>query len=75
MLMVVMMGLPQSCQGQLDCDGFAAVLGLRRQRWPCRSGVTLEFEVVSGRVADEHRVITRSVLRPQPRLVQDLGAD
>jgi hypothetical protein len=37
--------------------------------------LALEFEVVSGRVADEHRVIIRRVLRPQPRLMQDLGAD
>ena len=40
----------------------------------CRSGLAFEFEVVSGRVSDEHRVVVRSVLRPQPRFVEDLGA-
>src|SRR6202167_1142845 len=47
---------------------------LRRERWPSGGGSAFEFEVVSGRVADEHRVVVRSVLRPQPRLVEDLGA-
>src|ERR1700689_2874698 len=47
---------------------------LRRERWPSGGGLAFEFEVVSGRVADEHRVVVRSVLRPQPRLVEDLGA-
>ena len=37
--------------------------------------LALEFEVVAGRVADEHRVVVRPVLRPQPRVVKDLGAD
>src|ERR1700679_2248410 len=47
---------------------------LRRERWPSGGGLAFEFEVVSGRVADEHGVVVRSVLRPQPRLVEDLGA-
>src|ERR1700691_1884868 len=47
---------------------------LRRERWPSGGGLAFEFEVVSGRVADEHRVVVRSVLRPQPRLVEDLRA-
>src|ERR1700691_141607 len=47
---------------------------LRRERWPSGGGLAFEFEVVSGRVADEHRVVVQSVLRPQPRLVEDLGA-
>jgi len=37
--------------------------------------LAFEFEVVSGRVADEHRVVVRCVLRPQPRLVEDLSAE
>jgi hypothetical protein len=37
-------------------------------------GTALELEVVSGRIADEHRVVVRPVLRPEPRLVEDLGA-
>jgi hypothetical protein len=36
--------------------------------------LAFEFEVVSGWVADEHRVVVRRVLRPQPRLVEDLPA-
>src|ERR1700677_549378 len=47
---------------------------LRRERWPSGGGSAFEFEVVSGRVADEHRVVVRCVLRPQPRLVEDFGA-
>src|SRR6202167_4369593 len=47
---------------------------LRRERWPSGGGLAFECEVVPGRVADEHRVVVRSVLRPQPRLVEDLGA-
>jgi hypothetical protein len=36
--------------------------------------LALEFDVVSGWVADEHRVVVGSVLRAKPGLVQDLGA-
>lgn len=36
MLMVVMMGVPSSCLGQLGCEGLARRAGLRRERWPCR---------------------------------------
>src|ERR1700691_4693110 len=41
---------------------------LGRERWPSGGGLAFEFEVVSGGVADEHRVVVRRVLRPQPRL-------
>src|SRR5450755_57732 len=57
------------CRGRRPAGG-----ALRRERWPSGGGLAFEFEVVSGRVADEHRVVVRSVLRPQPRLVEDLGA-
>src|SRR5487761_1980979 len=59
MLMVVMMNVPPWCLGELGC----------------RRGAALEFEVVSGWVTDEHRVVVRCILRPQPRFVEDLGTE
>jgi hypothetical protein len=58
MLRVVMMRVPPSRPGELAV----------------RSSAALEFEVVSGWVTDEDGVVLRSVLGPQPRLVEDLGA-
>ena len=37
--------------------------------------MALEFEVVSGWVTNEDCVVVRRVLRPQPRLVEDLGTE
>src|SRR6195952_175329 len=42
--------------------------------WLCRRGAACEFEVVPGWITDEDGVVLRSVLGPQPRLVENLGA-